>query len=109
LWQSSPERSIPNILAISTISPRSLPFVNCLGKLAIVSSLPGPQNLKDPKAKPSLSAFQALLQALFANEEASNDNNDEEDKDSPRSDDCDVNDDNNNLHGFLSMVRSLKD
>jgi hypothetical protein len=68
-----------------------------------------PQNLKDPKAKAFLSAFQALFQALFANEEASNDDNDEEDKDSPRLDDCNVNDDNNDLHGFLSMVGSLKD
>jgi hypothetical protein len=68
-----------------------------------------PRNLKDPKAKAFLSAFQALFQALFANEETSNDNNDEEDKDSPRLDNCDVNDDDNDLHGFLSMVGSLKD
>jgi hypothetical protein len=68
-----------------------------------------PQNLKDPKAKAFLSAFQALFQALFANEEASNDDNEEEDKDSPRSDDCNVNDDDNDLHGSLSMVGSLKD
>jgi hypothetical protein len=68
-----------------------------------------PQNFKDPKAKAFLSAFQALIQALFANEEASNDDNDEEDKDSLRTDNCDVNDDNNDLHGFLSMVRALKD
>jgi hypothetical protein len=56
-----------------------------------------------------MSAFQALFQALFANEEASNNNNDEEDEDSPRLDNCDVNDDSNDLHGFLSMVGSLKD
>jgi hypothetical protein len=82
-----------------------------------ISQLPGkignhkqpPQNLKDPKAKAFLSAFQASFQALFANEEASNDNNDEEDKDSPRLDNCDVNDDNKDLHGFFSMVGSLKD
>ncbi len=67
------------------------------------------QNLKDPKAKAFLSAFQALFQALFLNEEASKDDNDEEDKDSPRSDNCDFNDDDNNLHGFLSMDGSLKD
>ncbi len=66
------------------------------------------QNLKDPKAMAFLSAFQALFQALFANEEASDDNNYEENKDSPRSNDC-VHDDDNDLHGFLSMVRSLKD
>ncbi len=66
-----------------------------------------PQNLKDPKVKAFLSAFQAWFQALFAHEEASNKDNDEEDKDSPRSDDFDVNYDNNNLHGFLSMVGSL--
>ncbi len=67
-----------------------------------------PPNLKDPKAKAFLFAFQALFQALFANEEASDNNNDEEDKDSPRLDNCDVIDDNNDLNGFLSMVRSLK-
>jgi hypothetical protein len=59
--------------------------------------------------KAFLSAFQASFQALFANEEASSDNNDEEDKDSLRLDDWDVNYDNNNLHGFPSMVGSLKD
>jgi hypothetical protein len=68
-----------------------------------------PQNLKDPKAKAFLSAFQALFQALFANEEASNDDNEEEDKDSPRLNNCNVIDDDNNLHGFLCMVGSLKD
>jgi hypothetical protein len=69
-----------------------------------------PQNLKDPKAKAFLSAFQASFQALFANEEASEDNNDEEDKDSPTLDDCDVDDDDNDdLHGFISMVGSLED
>jgi hypothetical protein len=68
-----------------------------------------PRNLKDPKAKAFLPAFQALFQAFFANEEASNNDNDEEDKDSPRLDDCDANDDDNNLHGFLSMVGSSKD
>ncbi len=40
LRQSSPERSIPNILAISTICARSILSINCLGKLAIVISLP---------------------------------------------------------------------
>ncbi len=68
-----------------------------------------PQNLKDPKVKALLSAFQALFQAFFASEEASNNNNDEEEKDSSRLDNCNVNDDDNNLHGFLSMVRSSKD
>jgi hypothetical protein len=68
-----------------------------------------PQNLKDPKAKAFLSAFQALFQALFANEEARDKDNEEEDKESPRSVNCIVNDDNNDLHGFLSMVGSLKD
>jgi hypothetical protein len=54
-----------------------------------------------------LSASQALFQAIFANEEASKDDNDGEDKDSPRLVDCKVDDDNNNLNGFLSMVGSL--
>ncbi len=99
------------------INPKHLCNFHNMHKKPPVHQLPGkignrkqpPQNLKDPKAKAFLSAFLALFQALFANEEASNDNNDEEDKDSPRSDDCDVNDDDNNLHGFLSMVGSLKD
>jgi hypothetical protein len=60
-----------------------------------------PQNFKDPKAKTFLSAFQALFQALLANEKASNKDNDE--------DDCNVNNDDNNLHGFLSLLGSLKD
>jgi hypothetical protein len=67
------------------------------------------QNLKDPKAKAFLSAFQALFQAIFVNKEASNGDNDDEDKESPRLDDCNVNDDDSNLHGFLSMIGSLKD
>jgi hypothetical protein len=63
-----------------------------------------PQNLKDRKAKAFLSAFQALFQALFANEEASNDKNDEVDKDSPRLDDCDVNDNDNDLHASQDQI-----
>jgi hypothetical protein len=54
-----------------------------------------PQSFKDPKAKAFLSAFQALFQALFANEEAGDNNNDEEDKNSPSTDDCNVNNDDN--------------
>jgi hypothetical protein len=102
LQQSSPERSIPNILARKKPPVRQLPgkFCNCKQP---------PRHVKDPKAKAFLSAFQALFQALFANEKASNDENDEEDKDSLRLDDCNVNDDSNNLHGFLCMVGSLKD
>ncbi len=113
----------PNCLKyLATIQSREINpkhpcnFHNMCKKLP-VCQLPGkignckqpPRNLNNPKAKAFLSAFQALIQALLANKEASNGNNDEEDKDSPRLVDCNVNDDGNNLHGFLSMVGSLKD
>jgi hypothetical protein len=86
-------------------------------KKPLVCQLPGkigyckqpPQNIKDPKAKAFLSAFQILFQALFTNEEASNDENDEEDKDSLSTDECNVNDDDKDLHGFLSMAGFLND
>ncbi len=99
------------------INPKHPHNFHNMRKKPPVCQLPGkignhkqpPQNLKDPIAKAFLSAFQALFQALFANQEASNDNNDEEDKDFPRLDKCNVNDDDNDLHGFLSMVGSLKD
>jgi hypothetical protein len=99
------------------INPKNPCDFHDMHKKPPVHQLPGkignckwpPQNLKHPKAKAFLSAFQALFQALFANEEVSNDDNDEEDKDSPRLDICNVNDDDNDLHGFLSMVGSLKD
>jgi hypothetical protein len=99
------------------INPKHSHNFHNMRKKPPIRQLPGkignhkqpPQNLTDPKAKAFLSAFQALFQALFASEEASNNNNDKEDKDSPRLVDCDVNEDNNNLHGFLSMVGSLKD
>jgi hypothetical protein len=107
LQQSSPARSIPNILAISTICTRSLPSVNCLGKLAIISSLPKTSRIL--KQRHSCLLFKLRSKHFFANEEVSNDDNDGEDKDLPRSDDCNVNDDDNDLRGFLSMVGSLKD
>jgi hypothetical protein len=99
------------------INPKNPCNFHDMHKKPPVRQLPGkignrkrpPQNLKDPKAKAFLSAFQALFQALFANEEASDNDNDEEDKDSPILDNCNVDDDDNNLHGFLSMVGSLKD
>ena len=68
-----------------------------------------PQNFKDPKAKAFLSAFQASSHPLFANEEVSDDNNDEENKDNTSEDDCDVYDDVNDLYGFLIMVGSSKE
>jgi hypothetical protein len=52
--------------------------------------------------------FKLCSKHLFAYEEASNNNNDEEVNDSPSTDDCDVNNDNNDLHGFLSLVGSLQ-
>jgi hypothetical protein len=96
------------------INPKHPRNFHNMRKKPPVCQLPGkignrkqpPQNLKDLKAKAFLSAFQASFQALFANEEASNEDNDEEDKDSSRLDDCNVNDDDNDLHGFLSMVGS---
>jgi hypothetical protein len=99
------------------INPKNPCNIQDMRKKPPIRQLPGkignrkqpPQHFKDPEAKAFLSAFQALFQALFANEEASNNNNYEEDKDSPRSDNCDVYDENNNLHGFVPMVRSLKD
>ena len=65
-----------------------------------------PQNFKDHKAKAFLSAFQTLFHALFANEEANVDDNDEENKDNTSADNCDVIDDDNDLHGFLTIVGS---
>ncbi len=65
---------------------------------------------KDPKAKAFLSAFQASFQALFAHdEEASNDGDDADNKDTTGADDFDVDDEDNDLRGFLTMVGSLKD
>jgi hypothetical protein len=86
---------------------KKLPVRQLPGK--IDSQKEPPQYSKDPKAKAFLSAFQASFQALFANEEARDDDNYEEDKDSPSLDDSNVNNDDNNLHGFLSLVGSLKD
>ena len=56
-----------------------------------------------------MSAFQASFQALFANDGASNNKNADEDKDTNGAEDCDADDDDNDLHGFLTMVGSLKE
>ena len=68
-----------------------------------------PRTFKDPKAKAFMSAFQASFQALFANDEASDDENDDEDKDRNGAKDCDADVDDYDLHGFLTMVGSLKE
>ncbi len=57
----------------------------------------------------SRSAFQASFEALFANDEASDDENDDEDKDRNGAKDCDADVDDYDLHGFLTMVGSLKE
>ena len=107
------------ILALksSKISPKNPRKFHDMYKKSPGHQLPGkpgyrkqpPQNFKDPKAKAFLSAFQASSHALFANEEVSDDNNDEENKDNTSEDDCDVYDDVNDLYGFLIMVGSSKE
>jgi hypothetical protein len=67
-----------------------------------------PRTFKDSKAA-FMSAFQASFQALFANDEASDDENDDEDKDRNSAKDCDADVDDYDLHGFLTMVGSLKE
>ena len=63
-----------------------------------------PRDFKDLKADAFLSAFQASFQALFAQDkEDSNNDNDEDDKGTTSADDCNVNDDHNNLCGFLTI------
>ncbi len=69
-----------------------------------------PCDFKDPKAKAFLSAFQASFQALFAQDkEVSNDGDDDNDKGTTGADEFDVDDGDTDLHGFLTMVGSLKD
>ena len=66
-----------------------------------------PRDFKDPKAK---AAFQASFQTLFAHdEEVSNDGNDDDNKGTTGADDFDVKNEDTDLHGFLTMVGSLKD
>jgi hypothetical protein len=67
---------------------------------------PNPYNFKDPKAKAVLAAFNASFKALMAGEDS--DGNDE--KEGNEKDVCNINDhEDNNLHGFLSMVGSKKE